>query len=450
MYEMSLNRFSSNKSEKLFDFAKKYLSGGVSSSTRVNSAIGLPFYVSRGEGSMVYDLEGREYIDMCTSHGASLLGHNNAKVKEAILKALEMGIICAYENEQHSRLARKITEMVPCAELVRFTCSGTESTMHVIRLAREYTGKDKILRFEGHFHGYHDYVTIGGFPPADRVNSGVCFSPYIESGGVPSAMREFVIALPFNDTDVFEKTIKERKDEIAAVIMEPVNYNSGCIVPEKEYIQTIRKLTRENNVLLIFDEVLSGFRMCPGGAQEYLGIIPDLCTIGKAVAGGLPLSVFCGKREIMEHLRPLGNSEHSGTYNGNLIPVMAAQAALEEISKPGFYDHINQLANRFYEEFNRIFKRTGVIGHVQGLGARFGIFFGVAEEVRDYRLTLRHDRKMMLKFIKAAIEQGVYFHDYGGKACHHGFSSAHSMEDIDNSLDRIESAVKKIKHTGEE
>ena len=392
----------------------------------------------------MYDLDGREYIDLCCSHGATILGHNNAKIKQAIKKALEMGIVCSYETEYQSQLAKKIVDLVPCAELVRFTCSGTEATMHSIRLAREYTKKEKIIKFEGHFHGYHDYVQYSWSPPLDVAGPKNSPIPYPQSGGIPSGIADYIIILPFSNLEVLEKAVKKYKDEVAAVILEPINYNSGCIVPDREYMKAMREITRDNDVLLIYDEVLSAFRTGPGCAQEYFGVVPDLCTIGKCVAGGLPLSVFAGKRQIMEHLRPLGNAEHSGTYNGHLIPVMAAIACLDEIASNGFYDHIYQLADRLYAGISEILKRSKIVGRIQGLGARFGMYFGINEEVTNYRIAAKNDEEMTLKFFAQVIKHGVYFHDYGGKACHAGFSSAHSLEDIDRALEGIEAAVKEL------
>jgi len=430
-----------NKHQELFNFASQYLVGGVSSSIRLDPVLGHPFYVSRGSGSKIYDVEGREFIDLNMSYGASLLGHNHPKIKEAIRQALELGIVCSNETKYQGQLAKKIVDLVPCAEMVRFTCSGTEATMHCIRLAREVTGKEKIVKFEGHFHGYHDYLNYSVHPPLDEAGPAESPLPYVESGGVPERMKDYLIVLPFNNMEALEKTIKNYRDQIAAVILEPINYNSGCILPKPGYLEYLRDLTQENEILLIFDEVLSAFRTGPGCAQEYFGVIPDLCTIGKAVAGGTPLSLFAGKREIMQHVRPLGNSQHSGTYNGHLIPVMAALACLDEISSEGFYDHINQLAEKLYRGLEEIFEYSGLKIRLQGVGARFGLYFGVDEEVKDYRMAAQSDRKLGAKFYAAAYHQGLHFVPF----IHHGFSAAHSLKDVDEILDRVDSAVKKIK-----
>jgi len=430
-----------NKHQELFEFSSQYLVGGVSSSIRLNSVLGHPFYVSRGDRSKIYDVEGQEFIDFNMSFGASLLGHNHPKIKQAIQQALDLGIVCSNECKYQGQLAKKIVDLIPCAEMVRFTCSGTEATMHCIRLAREFTGKEKIVKFEGHFHGYHDYLNYSVHPLLDKAGPAENPVPYVESGGVPLGMKKYVIVLPFNNLEVLEKTIKTHKDEIAAVILEPINYNSGCILPEPGYLEEIRKLAQDNEIVLIFDEVLSAFRTGPGCAQKYFGVTPDLCTIGKAVAGGTPLSLFGGKKEIMQHVRPLGNSQHSGTYNGHLIPVMAALACVSEISSEGFYEHIYQLAKKLYSGLEEIFKNSGLKIRVQGLGARFGLYFGVDKEVKDYRAAARNDRELESKFYRAIHGRKLYLVPFS----HHGFSSAHTLQDIEEALDRVEMAVKEIK-----
>lgn len=435
-----------SKTLDLYKFASNYLVAGVSSSVRLNKALGYPFYTLKGDGPKVFDLEGREYLDYCMSHGASFLGHNNPQIKEAIMKALDMGIICSHDTEYHAQYAKKICEMVPSCELVRFTCSGTDATLNAIRLAREYTGKEKIVQFEGCFHGYHENVMFSNHPdlklagPEDHPNA------VPTSAGIPIEIANLVKILPYNNVEVLADELRKNRDEIAAVIIEPVGYNSGCMIPKKEFLQALRTLTKENDILLIFDEILSGFRMAPGGAQEYYGVIPDLCTLGKSVAGGGgPLSVFGGKKEIMEHIMPLGKVQHSGTYNGHLIPVLAGIAALEQISAPGFYDHINKLADKLYKGFNDILQEKKIKGIVRGIGGMFGIFFGLDEEPYNYRIIARkYDKEKNMKFYKEAYNTGLYFADYGGGPAHHGFSSAHSLKDIDETLDKIEIAVRKI------
>jgi glutamate-1-semialdehyde 2,1-aminomutase len=435
-----------NPHEALYRAAQAVLPGGVSSSIRYSKALGRPFYVARGEGAYLYDLEGREYVDLLTSHGATILGHNHPGIRAAIEEALGCGIVCSSETPAQTRVATALAEIVPCVDMVRFTCSGTEATMHAIRLAREYTGREKIIKFEGHFHGFHDYVmwNYGGPTSAEAAegsgSNGVPrHSP--RSGGIPAGIADYVIVLPFNDLEAVRRALWLHGHEIAAVILEPIHYNAGCIVPPKEYLHGLRELTREYGVVLIFDEILSAFRTGPGCAQAYFNVIPDLCTIGKCVAGGTPLSVFGGRHEIMEHLRPLGNAEHSGTYNAHLIPIMAAEVCLREIRKPGFYDHVYALADRLYAGMNGIFERRRFPARLQGLGARFGLYFGFTQEVRNYRDTAKHDAALGLRFFQGMLERGVYFCDAGGKPMHHGFSVAHTLADMDRVLQAVEDTV---------
>jgi glutamate-1-semialdehyde 2,1-aminomutase len=435
-----------DKGQQQYEFARQYLVGGVSSSVRLCRAFGdRPFYVARGEGAKVYDVDGRAYIDLCTSHGASLLGHKHPKIVAALQQTAEMGIICSYETEFQGALAQKIVELVPCAELVRFSGSGTETTMHTIRLAREYTGRNKILKFTGHFHGYHDYVLFD-VDADSSMGEAVASQLHPQSGGIPADMDRYLVVAPDNEPEALAAAIHRHRDELAAVILEPIHYNAGCIIPPRAHIQELRRLTQEYGILLIFDEVLSGFRMAPGGAQEYLGVTPDLCTLGKAVGGGLPLSAICGKREIMQHVKPLGNAQHSGTYNGSLVCILAGLAALEEYATPGFYDHIHQVGQHLYCGIAEIIARLGVKARVQGLGARFGIYFGIDQEVTTYRQSLANDVELTNCFIEAAWKHGVYFHDYGGRgAHHHGFSAAHTVADMDRALEGIEAAFRAIR-----
>jgi glutamate-1-semialdehyde 2,1-aminomutase len=280
--------------------------------------------------------------------------------------------------------------------------------------------------------------------PADHLGPENAPTAYPGSTGMPPGMGDSLVIVPYNRTDLLEEAFRRHAGELAAVICEPVYYNAGCIIPSKDFTGALRSLTRDHGVVLLFDEVLSAFRMAPGGAQEYLGVTPDLCTLGKAVGGGFPLSVFGGKRQIMDRLMPLGDCQHSGTYNGHPTAVAAGLAAVTAYCQPGFYDRINAVAERLYGGLRESFARHGVTARVQGLGARFGIYFGVTEPVRNYRDAVKHHREQMLRFIAAAIRHGVYFHDYGGAACHHGFCAAMTTADADEALDRLDSAVKQL------
>ena len=435
---------------RLWDFAQQYLVAGVSAATRVNKALGRPFIAVRGEGSRLWDADGHELIDLCTSHGGSTLGHRHPKIVSAVQQALDMGILCSYETQFQGKLAAKVCEMVPAAELCRFTCSGTEATMHAIRVARTVTGREKILKFEGHFHGYHDYVHFTWGPALEDVPDPDESPTIAESAGVPEGMAQYCVSAPFNNLVALEKAVMKHKNDLAAVIVEPVNYNAGCIVPDKAYMQAMRQICTDNDILLIYDEVLSAFRMGPDCAQGYFGITPDLCTIGKCVAGGTPLSVFAGKKQYMEHVSPLGKSAHSGTYTGHLIPVMAALACLDEISSPGFYDHIYALADKLYDGLRELLAKHKVKARVQGLGARFGLYFGIDpdQEVRHYRDAACADKDVLMAFLKLAFEEGVYFHDYQGHPCHHGFSSAHTLDDMEQVLSRLDRVLARLGSSG--
>jgi glutamate-1-semialdehyde 2,1-aminomutase len=402
----------------------------------------------RAEGAHLWDLDSRQYLDLCCSHGATLVGHGDPRIRAAVEAALDRGAPCSYENEQHGELASLLCETVPCLERVRLTGAGTEATLHCIRLARAYTGRTRLLMFEGNFHGYHDQVM---FAPASGVNDAAANLPGPEvtveptSAGVTRGLQDQLVVVPYNRPAALEEVFRIYGHELAAAICEPVFYNAGCVRPSPEFMATLRRLTQQHGTVLIFDEVLCAFRMGPGGAQEYLGVTPDLCTLGKAVGGGYPLSVFGGRREIMERLMPQGDCQHSGTYNGHPVAVAAAIAAVKAYREPGFYDHIRTVGERLFAGLNEILLRHDVPGRVQGLGARCGIYFGITEEVRDYRDAQKHDRAMMLRFVKAAIERGVYFHDYGGAPCHHGFCAATTVADIDEALNRLDDAVRSLK-----
>jgi glutamate-1-semialdehyde 2,1-aminomutase len=357
---------------------------------------------------------------------------------------LDRGAACSYENELHTDLAELLCATVPSLERVRFTGSGSEATMHCLRLARAFTGRTKLLKFEGNFHGYHDQVMYAIGTPHAQLGPEDGPNPFPGSSGLPEGLDKNLIVVPYNRADLFDAAFRRHAHELAAVIMEPVYYNAGCVVPDREFLAAVRRQTRDAGVPLVFDEVLSAFRMCAGGAQEYLGVTPDLCTLGKAVGGGFPLSVFGGRRDIMDKLMPTGDCQHSGTYNGHPVAVAAGLAAVTAYREPGFYDHIHAVANRLYDGLNAIFVRRSVDGRVQGLGARFGIYFGVAGPVRSYRDAVTHQRDTMLNFIASAIRRGVYFHDYGGAACHHGFCAAMTMSDVDDALNRLDDAVQEM------
>ena len=419
--------------EEQYKKAAKVIPGGVNSSTRFNKAISKPFYVSGGKGSKVTGVDGKEYIDMCCAHGAGLLGNAHPAIDRALRKAGEIGYVNAFETVYHEELASFVVDTVACADKVRFCSSGSEATMHLIRACRGYTGKNKIIRVEGHFHGYHEMIYIGGHPPVSEFARNRT-RPYIESAGIPEQFAELIIPVPFNDAEALNEAIEKHGDETALLILEPVNFNCAGIRADDSYLQLARKLTSENNIVLFFDEIQSAYKKSFQAAQNELGVIPDVTTVGKAIGGGLPLSAFCGKKEIMDCYSPVGNVHHSGTFNAHLVPVLAGLAFMHEASGPDFYPKLQMLEKQFHGGINEIIEANDLNMVVPNFGARFNILLGRRTAAKNYEETFCHDNKIFLKILKECFESGVYFHDYGGGPSHHGYSVQHTAEDIDYVL----------------
>ncbi len=422
-----------DQAERLFDRARGVLAGGVSASMRLHPYLGRPFYHDRGEGPYIYDLDGRRYIDFNGSNGAALLGHHHPAVRRAVQAGLDAGIIAAAETPFHQQLAANLAAIVPAIERVRFASTGTEVTMVAARLARQATGRTKILKFDGHFHGLSDLFLF-------RRQAGEVVP---SSGGVPAAGAGDVIMAPWNDAAAFDAALDRHGPEIAAVICEPVYYNAGCVPPAPGFLELLRRRTADAGIVLIFDEVLSGFRMALGGAQEWSGVTPDLCTLAKALANGMPLSAVGGRADLLALLAPEGPVAHSGTYSGHLLSVLAALATLDALRRPGVYDDLNARADRFYRELQAIFDRHGLPARVQGLGARFGLYFGRREPVRSAADAAAHDHDLNRRFVLGCLERGVYFHAYThqGPPGHAGFSLAHTPDVLADALEAMEAAV---------
>jgi glutamate-1-semialdehyde 2,1-aminomutase len=426
--------------EELFALARESLPGGVSAAARLHPALGRPFFASRADGPRVWDVDGHEYLDLNMSFGAALIGHGNPDVRRAIEVALDKGILCAFETPYQAEVARKITQHVPCAELVRFTLTGTETTWHAVRTARAHTGRSTVVKFEGHFHGFNDVLGYSMWP--DVAAAGPEAEPLAlpASGGMPPDGDGRVIVLPWNDIAAFERCLERQAPEIAAVVMEPIGYNAGTILPLPGYLEAVRDRTRQHGIVLIFDEILSGFRTGPGGAQEYLGVTPDMCTLGKCLGAGTPLSAFAGSREVMSAVAPLGDAVHSGTFNAHPISILAADAFLDIIDEPPFWSDLAEKEGFFYPGLREAFARASLPVWVQALGARFSLHFGLETEPRSYREAARFDSAMATAFYRAALARGVYFHH----ARHHGFSSMHSRADLEAALHAIEAAAREV------
>jgi glutamate-1-semialdehyde 2,1-aminomutase len=435
--------FSLDKTRALWERARRVMPGGVNASARANSALGHPLFFARGEGAYLYDVDGHRYIDYCTSHGASLLGHGHPAIVAAVQEVLSMGVLLACETEIQVEVAERLLALFPGMEMVRYACSGTETTWHALRVARAYTKKWGVVKFEGHYHGVNDTVGYSHWPDLEEAGPARSPHPVPDSAGIPPANSELITLLPFNDVLAFERCLRDQGDTLAAVIMEPINYDSCGIVPRPEFLRAVRELTRGLGIVLIFDEVLSGFRVRAGPA---LGedCIPDMTVLGKAVGGGMPISAFMGRRAIMETCTPVGSALHSGTYNAPPALVIAIGALLDEVSRPGFYAHLDALGERLYAGMREILARRGIKAWVQGIGARFGLLFGLDEEPRNYRDVARQDLDLMRKFHLACLRRGVYLHYVSP---HHGYSSAHTMADIEETLDVMDRAARELMAT---
>jgi len=430
-----------DSSRALHERARRVIPGGVNASARLNPALGHPLFVERGEGAYLYDVDGHRYIDYCMSHGATLVGHGHPAIVAAVQDALRMGVLCACETEIQLEVAEQLVRMFPGADMVRYTCTGTETTWHALRVARAYTGKWGVVKFEGHYHGVNDVVGYSHMPSLGQAGPAYSPRPVPDSAGIPPANSELITILPFNDVQTLERCLRTKADTLAALIMEPINYDCYAIRPTPEFLGAVRELTRDLGVVLIFDEVLSCFRMGPGAALAHTGITPDMTVLGKAVGGGMPLSAFMGTRQIMETCTPTGPALHSGTYIGHLTLVMAARAFLREVSRPGFYDHLNALGERLYSGMREIFQRHGIVAWVQGQGCRFGLLFGLDREPHNYRDVARNDLNKMAAFHLACLKRGVYLHH---PSPHHGFSAAHTMADIEETLEAMDQAAREI------
>lgn len=414
----------------LFRRATRVLPGGVTAGARANAAFGHPFYVVSASGPTVTDVAGRVLLDLVTSNGAALVGHAHPRISEAIRRVLGSGAPCAYDGPLQVELAERLCAQVPAFERVRFTNSGTEATFYAARLARAATGRTRVVKFEGHFHGYNDTLAFSMWPSPDPATSGPAEAPFpvIETAGLPPNAVDEVIVLPFNDEQTFRRVIGQIGDAVAAVILEPANFDAGCVLPAPGFLEAVRAETRRRGIVLIFDEILSGYRTGLGGAQTHFGVTPDLATVGKALGGGVPISAFGGRADLMDHLTPLGKAVHTGTYNAHPVPVAAAIAFLDIASEPTFFADAIARTDRLVSSLRDAFSSAGMPVRVQSLGTRFAMYFGLdpATEVTTYRAAATYDRSMQRLWCADVASRGVY----STPVWHHGISSVHSDADV--------------------
>lgn len=430
-----------SSAQELYRQATDVLAGGVSASMRTNPYLGHPLYIKSGDGPYLYSTDGERYIDFNMSNGAALLGHNHPAIRQAVIDGLDAGVIAATETPHHHHLARDLVRIIPAAERVRFATVGTEVTIVALRLARHVTKRTKYLKFDGHFHGLAEPWL---YQRQDPTSPGTHAQP--SSAGVPPKEAENVVMVAWNDINAFETAVDEHGDDLAAVICEPIHLNAGCIPSEPGFLELLRERTAQHGIVLIFDEVLSGFRTALGGVQAESGVTPDLTTHAKALANGMPLASLSGRRDLMEQLVPTGPVAHSGTYSGHLLSVLSAIATIAELSRPGRYDELNRTANEFYATLQDIFDRRHLPVRVQGRGARFGLYFGRREPVRTYADAVNHDHALNAQFNLGCLERGIYIHPYTrrGAPGHAGFSFAHSEETLTEALNVFETVAGKL------
>jgi len=402
--------------------AQQYLEGGVSSSFRINPYTGRPLYVRRADGPFLYALDGRQYIDFFMGHGAVTLGHNRPEIKAALLEVIEGGFFAEFDNPYPVELAKKIVEHVPCAERVRYVTSGTEATLLAMRLARGYTGRQKIVRVDGHFHGIHDYAAANNLAAkVDRDNPGDRLSTIGNlTAGIPEVIRETIYLVPWNNAEVFEKLAREKGHEIAAIMMNPVDYNNGCITTTSEYLQAIREICDRHGIVFILDEVLSGFRTGLSCAQGYYGVTPDLCLLAKALSNGVPLAAIAGKEQILAKIMdPVDPVISGGTFSGNLFGCAAGLAAIKIMETPGMWEAWGARTKKFLDTLQESFDEIGFPARIQSLGCTFGIYIGTREPVRNYRDFARLNPALAKAFYTKCVEKGAYFHtDFTVSASH--------------------------------
>ncbi|GLT83817.1 hypothetical protein SLE2022_020870 [Rubroshorea leprosula] len=427
--------FTLEKSQEAFNAAKNLMPGGVNSPVRAFISVGgQPILIDSVKGSHMWDIDGNEYIDYVGSWGPAIIGHADdevlAALTETMKKGTSFGAPCLLENT----LAEMVISAVPSIEMIRFVNSGTEACMGVLRLARAFTGREKIIKFEGCYHGHADAFLV-------KAGSGVATLGLPDSPGVPKAATSKTLTAPFNDVAAVEDIFETNKGEIAAIILEPAVGNSGFITPKPDFLEAICQISKENGALLIFDEVMTGFRLSYGGAQEYFGITPDLTTLGKIIGGGLPVGAYGGRREIMEMVAPAGPMYQAGTLSGNPLAMTAGIHTLKRLQLPGTYEYLNKITGELVEGIINAGKKTGHAiygGYISGM---FGFFF-TEGPVYNFDDAKKSDADKFARFYRGMLEEGVYFAPSQFEA---GFTSlAHSSEDVQQTIAAAEKVLRKI------
>ena len=412
-------------SQEIFRRATEVLVGGVNSPVRAFRAVGGdPIIVDHAQGARMWDADDNEYIDYVCSWGALILGHTHPKVVQAIADQARRGTSFGMPTELEVELATRIRSALPSCEKVRFVSSGTEATMSAVRLARAATGRDLIIKFEGCYHGHSDSFL-------SEAGSGLATLGIAACPGVPQALAALTLNAPYNDSAAVENLFREHPNKIAAVIVEPIAANMGVVSPLPGFLQTLRDLTTRHGALLIFDEVITGFRVCYGGAQTLYGIIPDLTTLGKIIGGGLPVAAYGGRRDLMDQVSPLGPVYQAGTLSGNPLAMSAGIATLELLAAPGFYDSLEARSKRLGDGIAATLRDSGVSAHVVRAGSLLTLFFS-DEPIQNYAGAKRSDARRFAAFFRAMLDRGIFLAPSQFEALF--VSSAHTLEDIDRTI----------------
>jgi len=425
-----------SRSQELFAEAQRYIAGGVNSPVRAFRHVGGdPVYFQRGEGAYLFDADGRRYVDYVGSWGPMILGHAHPQVIAAVQRAVADGLSFGAPTEIETRLAKKICEAMPSIERLRMVSSGTEAAMSAIRLARGYTGRDRIVKFEGCYHGHADSLLV-------KAGSGALTFGVPTSPGVPKSLAELTLTLTYNDIDEAREVFSRVGEQIAAIIVEPVAGNMNCVPPTPGFLQGLRELCDRHGALLILDEVMTGFRVAHGGAQALYGIRPDLTVLGKIIGGGMPVGAFGGRREIMEQLAPLGPVYQAGTLSGNPVAMAAGLSTLDEVSQTGFYDRLAAATTRLMDGLRAEARVVGIpftINHVTGM---FGLFFTDQTQVTRFTQVMQCNVERFKRFFHAMLAQGIYLAPSAYEA---GFvSGAHGEHEIELTLNAARTALRSL------